>query len=258
MKSNIFVIGDIHGIGKELYEVVYSGKSIKNETILPVKGKDTIVLLGDLFDRGMHGHLVWKFIKEWNPLVIMGNHERKMLDFLKGRRKHVPYHYIWAIENLQKNGINTCELIKFLEDLPTIIHFDSFGNIIPKGTVNFPSGSDLIITHAGINPYNPLDSSLDCTVYLDKDKHGIPWWDRYDGDTLIVYGHLSEEDQSIRIKTNSNACINSVGIDTAAVSGGPISMFYWDNPVDKRWTPNIMQFKSGINWFEELKRTKYN
>jgi calcineurin-like phosphoesterase family protein len=76
-----FVVGDIHGRGAQLYNLL---------EILPQDAADTLVFLGDLIDRGLDApgcvDQVLKLHRE-NPdrvICLRGNHEQMLLDFIDG------------------------------------------------------------------------------------------------------------------------------------------------------------------------------
>jgi hypothetical protein len=199
-----YCIGDIHGCGIELHLLL--------KKINPQK-EDQIIFLGDLFDRGMHSHLVWDAIQHYDAVSILGNHEKKYIDYLTNKKDTLPSHYIWALNNLIDYGVEVKDFLDYLHSLPMIINY---GNVI--------------FTHGGIVPHNPLEHNVSANIYAnfnydkkmplvkDNDNNQY-WWDIYDGDYLVLYGHLCSEDSQPRIRKNSKGNVNSIGIDTAAVHG---------------------------------------
>lgn len=231
-----FVIGDLHGAGLEL-QFFIKQYSIKPDT-------DRIYLVGDIFDRGLHGHIIWNLIQDYNIKVLRGNHEQKFIQYLKGERKTVPAHYYWALNNLVDKGVKIDDFFNFLISTPLLINLD-----------------DVIIAHAGVLPENPLEENVSANIYgslpsnlpmpIPNPKDGKTyWWDLYQGDYLVLYGHLSTFDGQPRYGYNSRGKINSIGLDTATVHGGALTAYCIE---DKQ----IYTYKSGINYFDKLKKT-YN
>lgn len=214
------VIGDIHGCGLELEGLVKGLNSTQ----------DQLILVGDLFDRAFHPELVLNVIRRFGDRChcLMGNHERKLLNFLRGERDNAPPHYYWAIRRLYQHGMKRDELVAFLEKLPTILVYtpDALsGSQVwnPAETENRKSlenSKEVIIAHAGINIHWPLDPNPSFTVYGDV-KPPSPWWDRWFGPNLVLYGHLSERDHGARMRYSlETGQVVSIGLDTGCCHGG--------------------------------------
>lgn len=215
MKSfRTIVVGDIHGTGLELSKMFKKYKMSDN---------DSIYFLGDLFDRGMHSFLVWDTINKYNVKCLLGNHEIKMIEFLEGKRDSLPKHYYVALNDLVKNGVDLDDLYQFLINLKSIYVLESHMQ-------------KYVLAHAGVNIKNPTKKDLSMNVYagFPQDK-SMPivkkkdinnyWWDNYDGDEIVVYGHLCSEDSKVRIRKNKKGIVNSIGIDTSAVHGGCLTAY---------------------------------
>ena len=217
-----YAIGDLHGVGQELLGL---SKQLDGN----------IYLVGDLFDRGLHGHIVWEFLHQPNHYSVKGNHDLKMERYLKGERSHLPFHYLWAIDNLKKHGVTRSKLIEFLESLPIM-------KIIGNN----------IIVHAAVDVNDPLREDVSINIYgnLDPEKK-MPkpkkderyWWDDYSGPYDVYYGHLVTHDENVRIRNHS------YGIDTATVHSGPLTAICIE-------TKEVYQYRSGIDWFSILKKEK--
>ncbi len=265
-------VGDIHGCGLELQELIAKAGLDKHT--------DQLVLIGDLFDRAKHGHIVWQVIHDWGTrcYCLQGNHERKMLKYLLNERDSLPPHYYWALDNLKRIGVLGANLTHFLSGLPTILVYERYGMGL-WGPIRETRSDDsqwaqvsnrfVIFVHAGINIHHPLDPDPSFTVYGDVKTKGKEWWERYDGENLVIYGHLSELDQKPRIRmgvycdecqgtgyTNfDNKCpycgyredsINSIGLDTACAHGGYLTGYIIE-------TKEFVSVKAHKDWAGELK-----
>lgn len=212
-----WIIGDVHGCGIELQQLV--------ETILSKDTSAEFTLVGDLFDRAFQPHLVWSLISQHRMSAVLGNHERKLLQYLEGTRHDVPVHYHWALHRMAKNGVKIEDLTQFLRNLP-------YNRILDR------QGNKVVIAHAGVIPHDPLRPDCSGNVYgLFKP---VAWWDIYSGTEFVVYGHLSERDGSVRRKTNS------IGIDTAACHGGSLTSYCVE-------TGEILSVKVPENYHGRLK-----
>ena len=224
-----WVYGDIHGAADEFEALIRRVHTSGDEHIC----------VGDLFDRGFGARRVWELIQEFGIKSTMGNHERKMLAFLEGRRDSVPPHYHYVIDQLIGSGfIHRDDFISFLHQMPLLLH------VAPNA----------IVAHAGVRMDNPFVEDVDANVYgnyvygekRESLKNRI-WWDEYAGEWLIIYGHQVSEDGRVRRRElGIGGRLNSIGLDTAVVHGGPISAFCLE-------TQEVVQYRSGINHFAALK-----
>lgn len=232
-----FVFSDIHGSGVELQHLL--------QKISPASD-DQLVFVGDALDRAVHGHLVWDVIHKHNVIVLMGNHEYKMLSFLQGKRDFLPLHYFWCFNNLIEHGVDIVEFVDFLKNLPLLKLFNN-------------EGKQFIVTHAGVDINNPTVENLSWNVYghLSPDKK-MPrprpgdvekyWWDDYKGSIPVYYGHLVTHDNLPRIRYDDFGNVNSVGIDTATCHGGPLTAICPE-------TNEVFQYRSGKDHYGPLKKS---
>ena len=215
-----WVIGDLHGCGKELEELFLQAD---------IGDSDQVWLVGDCFDRGLHGHVVWKMIRQHGIRIVLGNHENKFIKWLSGRKADVPMHYIWTVNNLVKNGISISEFFDFIQSAPLVSE----------------AAPGVVVTHAGVLLHNPLQPDESANVYGRAIRDKEEWWDYYHGDKVICYGHLVSSGGP-RIRTGPNGQVNSVGLDTATVHGGPATAYCVE-------TGKIVQYTSGVDYFSQLK-----
>ncbi len=222
-----YVVGDVHGAGAELVALL--------EKVKFLLGRDHLCLVGDVFDRGLRPGLVWDAIHALNPIMLEGNHERKMRNFLIGKIPDVPTHYHFALQLLEQHGVTRPALLTFLNSLPLVVEFGG-----------------IIVAHAGVNLTDPLRPDADANIYghlrADEPSSMPPkadgkayWFDQYEGDRLVIYGHLVSKDGLVRVRRNS------IGIDTAACHGGPLTAYCVE-------TGEIIQYQSGHNQWIEVKR----
>ena len=176
-----------------------------------------------------------------------------MLEFLQGTRDHLPPHYYVALEDLRTNRVSKQDLIDFLQNLPLTI-------TLPDA--KHESDDGVIIAHAGVDPDAPRKDNISWNVYGNsgilvecEDSTGMGdgleperWWDTYDSHgfkdiPFIVYGHLSQGPPHGHNPRKRNY---SIGIDTCACSGGPLTAYSPD-------TGAIITYQSGINHADIIK-----
>jgi hypothetical protein len=195
-----FIFTDVHGCGKEL------------ESLLKGNSDCDLISLGDNFDRAFDGVLVWELLMRYNVTCILGNHELKILQYLKGYKQWLPKHYYYFLNEFSKK-YSISDLVAFIEKMPMLLT-ETIG------------GKDFIFVHGGVNPHDPKTPNLSCNVYGNLNpKVPAPavagkddrWWDFYEGEDTVVYGHISNVEPNIR--RNKSGVVNSIGIDTAAYYG---------------------------------------
>ena len=80
-----FVIGDIHGCHLTLDSLL--------EKIAPVPGKDTVIVLGDMINRGpgsskVLDRLIKLRLEGYEIIALKGNHEIMFLNYLAGKNQN--------------------------------------------------------------------------------------------------------------------------------------------------------------------------
>lgn len=233
-----FVIGDIHGAGEEL-------KGLLDK--MSPSASDRVLFVGDAFDRGLHSPLVWELMK--GHKTFMGNHEYKTMHWLQGRRDWLPKQYYVALNLLIEHGVAPNELLAWHEGLPFMESTDSW-----------------LVTHGGVVIDSPDTPDLSMNVFYSQNRNiyfadvgrervgnepkmakpdagdgNVYWWDLYQGDKLVIYGHLVTGDNLPRIRRNATGRINSIGLDTAAVHGGPLTGFCIEDFA-------FYSYRSGKDW----------
>ena len=122
----IYVISDLHGC-KDKYDIV----------LKQLQPEDHLYILGDVIDRGSDGiAILLDIMNRENVTLLMGNHEKMMIDYLRGKEDHKgsveerTLHY----ERWKRNGSQPTkdaydqldesmrkELRAYLESLPYVI-----------------------------------------------------------------------------------------------------------------------------------------
>lgn len=247
-----FVIGDVHGCGRELQALI--------DKIGP--GHD-LILAGDVFDRGIHAREVWEAIHSHSIRSVLGNHDYKLLQYLRGKRSWLPAHYHFALDQLcGPGGITYREKLEaLLASFPLAIRIDPY-----------------LIVHAGVNPDSPYSEDVTWNVFgrppppsttrglgwtgdtgprsigraLNVDPEDVPagelpWQQLYRAERpIIVYGH-ERTPEGIRVGRSPAGTVNSIGLDTAACHGGLLTAYGIE-------TGEVVQVKAERDWFAECKR----
>ncbi len=191
------IIGDVHGCVSELTTL------IREAEVNP--SRDRVLFIGDLINKGPSSRGVWELFRAVGGRSILGNHELGMLHILDGQ----PHRHEKYISDLRQD---------FGGDL------DAFVTDIHRWPL-WIEDDDLMLVHAGLVPgRHPRETDPWTLVTirtwdgsgrdLFNDKHP-PWFEFYDGRSLVVFGHWAALGGVNRERV--------IGLDTGCVYGGMLS-----------------------------------
>ena len=189
------VIGDIHGCYDELQHLLRE---------IGTKPEDRVISVGDVLTKGPKNLRVLRFFQTTgNAEAVLGNHERILLQHSQEEPVSLEPSHFQTIDQL---GGEFAGFIEWAARLPHYIDL----------------GSHLVV-HAGVRPGRRIEEQTveDLTELraLDGDKPGsrvgTPWFDRYEGEKKVIFGHWVFAQPLIRE--------NAVGIDTGCVYGGKLT-----------------------------------
>ncbi len=197
MAGRTIVVGDIHGCYDELVELL--GK-------VALGPDDRVVAVGDLVVKGEKNRQVLDlFIGDPRFSAVMGNHDRALLRYWRGKKRKLKREQRKA--NKQLDG-GRGGYLEYLSSLPASLDL----------------GSHLVV-HAGLRPGVPLgeQSIKDLTELRTlgrkkrESKKGTPWYNAYDGDKIVLFGHWPSREPR-RGK-------RAIGLDTGCVYGGALTAY---------------------------------
>lgn len=188
MQKNIYAIGDIHGMLDNLKELL--------DNISPTD-KDTLVFLGDYYDRGPDSFELINFLIELNKkldcIFLQGNHEDMFREYLAGNNEQM---YLYnggdkTIESYKQNGFNLSDSLELKDRAIPKEHGKFLDNLFMLYET-----ADYIFVHAGIK----LIYEDDTYKYADSSKQNEDYllWDRefhrfgrcvYKGPKTVIFGH---------------------------------------------------------------------
>ena len=211
------IIGDIHGCCDELVMLLEKLGYIKNESGIYCHpfGRQA-AFLGDLCDRGTKNtevlRLVMDMVKSGNAIAVPGNHDVKLLKYLRGKSVQKTHGLDITVSQLDAAGEDfRNEVTSFLDGL--VSHY-----VLDDGK--------LVISHAGIKEKYIGRGSMrvrDFCLYGETtgetDEYGLPvrldWAADYRGRSTVVYGHIPQ--------TEVQALNGTYCIDTGCVFGGKLT-----------------------------------
>ena len=214
--TRFYAIGDIHGCDR-LFDALI--EAIEADDAEAGPADTTVVLLGDLVDRGPGSAQVIEKARAWGQSrrvrYLAGNHEEMFLDsfrdlgvlrhFLKHGGKETILSY-----PIPKAEYNTLELDQLQKRLHTLVPQDhrdfleSFEEMIHAG--------DYAFVHAGVEPTRTLDDQTRKDMLWIRERfigHDAPF------EKVIVHGHTIFEQVDERP--------NRIGIDTGAFRFGRLT-----------------------------------
>jgi protein phosphatase len=223
------IIGDIHGCCDELeillgqlgYQATPSTETgfWDFPTYSHPEGR-RVLFVGDLVDRGIRNmdtvKLVRNMIDANSALCVCGNHEFKLMRYLRGKKVTVSHGLQQTIDELESIPPEVSEdykidLQKFLDSL--ISHY-----VLDEGK--------LVVAHAGLKEELQGRTSgfvRSFAMYGETtgeiDEYGLPvranWAQNYRGKATVVYGHVPVRE--------AEWLNNSIDIDTGCVFGGKLT-----------------------------------
>lgn len=214
--ERIYAVGDIHG---RLDLLVSLAEAIEYDNKARGAADTTVILLGDLVDRGPDSSGVIKAARMWSQMrqmrFIMGNHEEMFLESFNDLETLRPFLKYGGRETLLSYPIDpltysAAELGELQE-----LMFDA----VPKEDLDFLRGfedsiikGDYLFVHAGIQPNVPLGDQRASHLRWIREpflSHGG------DHGYIVVHGHS--------IMAEAEVLANRIGIDTGAYDSGKLT-----------------------------------
>lgn len=211
-----YLIGDIHGRDDLLSALECA---IEADDAAASEADSTVVLLGDLVDRGPDSASVIRRARDWQRRrkvrVLAGNHEEMFLDsfddvetlrhFLRhgGRETVLSY-------GLHRNSYNSLELHELQAEMATLV--PEGDRAFMAAAENYIEAGDYLFVHAGIDPAVPLIEQKRSDMLWIRNRflnHGQAF------SHVVVHGHTVFEDV--------DDTGHRIGIDTGAYRTGRLT-----------------------------------
>ena len=212
------IIGDIHGCCDELELLLNKLGYVRTDSGYAHPEGRKAAFLGDFCDRGPRNadvlRLVMDMVKSGNGIAVPGNHDVKLLKYLRGKSIAMTHGIDKTIAEMESQGeAFKAETAEFIDGL--ISHY-----VLDDGK--------LVISHAGLKQeYIGRGSSRVREFCLygettgEADEFGLPvrldWAADYRGRATVVYGHIAGRDVK---PLNGTYCI-----DTGCVFGGKLTAY---------------------------------
>lgn len=214
--ERVYAVGDVHGRADLFADLI---QIIEHDDAERGPARTTVVLLGDLIDRGHDSAAVVDQARQWGQRreveFIQGNHEEMLLvsrDDTEAMRGFLKF---GGLETLMSYGIDAeTSASADIEQLQELMNaaipqddfdfLDSFKKMVRIG--------DYLFVHAGVRPDTPLEHQLgrDCRWIREPFLSH-----RGDFGAFVVHGHT--------ITPEPDVCANRIGIDTGAFLHGTLT-----------------------------------
>jgi predicted phosphodiesterase len=196
MSGRTIVVGDIHGCYDELIAL------LDKAALTP---HDRVVAVGDLIVKGEKNREVLDlFIEDERFSAVLGNHDRALRRYWRGEEVTLKESQEKARAELEHDE---ARYSNYLQQLPLMIDL----------------GTHLVV-HAGVRPGVSLSGQTveDLTELrtLGDDRtnrEGVPWYERYDGDHVVLFGHWPAPEPRRGPR--------AIGLDTGCVYGYDLTAY---------------------------------
>ena len=212
----VYAVGDVHGRA-DLFAAII--EAIDADDAARASAETTIVLLGDLIDRGPDSAGVIALARDWSARrlvrALMGNHEEMFLDafdneevlrhFLRfGGRETVLSYPIDPIAYTAASLAETQALMRQAIPADDIAYLQAMEDLVTIG--------DYLFVHAGIRPGVPLEQQRTGDLRWIREQF-TTHQDSFG--TVVIHGHTIYERPEIGF--------NRIGIDTGAYQSGRLT-----------------------------------
>ena len=214
--QRVYAIGDIHG-RLDLFEQLIAAIDADDAGRTPAE--TTVVLLGDLVDRGPDSAGVIDAAMEWGARrtvrLLAGNHEEMFLDSLE--RTEVLRHFLryggketvlsYPVDRSDYRELTLDQLQARMRSAVPQAHVDYMRAAEDAVTIG-----DYLFVHAGIRPGIPLEEQNPADLRWIRDSFIS---DTRDHGCVVVHGHT--------ISDAVEEMPNRIGIDTGAFQSGRLT-----------------------------------
>ena len=212
------IVSDIHGCIDEFKELL--------DKVNYQHGKDHLISVGDMIDRGSDSCGVVRLIKKLGATVVMGNHEEKFLRWYKHETRKSSY-YNNPIETLPHYLEFTHEEYEYMKSFPIYYQFDNFIIVHAALRPNIELKEQNVNEMIRMRYISPEGDYLDFKKSL-KMENKIFWTEKWKGPKNVIYGHMVHTFDQPRIdEPVSN--VFCYGIDTGCCFGGKLTGMIIEN-----------------------------
>lgn len=227
--TRVYAIGDIHG-RRDLLRALSA--AIERDDEARRAADTTVILLGDLIDRGPRSSDVLSAARLWGRRrkvrVLMGNHEEMFLASLDDEKVFRSFMRFGGKETALSYPVDRAAFLAALDEAPREA-MQMMRNSVPERDIAFVRTfepmirlGDYLFVHAGIRPGLPLDHQSPVELFWIREPFLS---DSTDHGFVVVHGHTITTDVDIRS--------NRIGLDTGAFLTGRLTAMGFEG--SERW-----------------------
>jgi len=228
--GQIVFVGDVHGCASEL-------RALLGATSFE-PGRDTLVLVGDLVNKGPRSDEVLRLSRELGALAVRGNHDDELLEawYRVGR-------FARGLKPYKNNALFqvTAADVLWLQELPLSLSFPWLGlvvvhaGMVPGVALEEQRFEDLLfirdVVRARVGPdvalelkearRSPSNGGAAQWVGLQSPEDGsTPWAEAWNGPERVVFGHDA--------RRKLQCCAHATGLDTGCCYGNSLTALIVD------------------------------
>jgi hypothetical protein len=215
LAARTIVVGDLHGCYDELLDLL---------TEIHFGSNDRVIAVGDLVVKGPKSREVLDlFVSDPRFSSVIGNQDLTLLRFWRGEKRKLTGSQKRVAKELEANR---GQYSSYLASLPNMIDLGSH-----------------VVVHAGVRPGIPLHEQSPADLIelrtLGKkrtSRKGIPWYDVYDDDKIVLFGHWPA--------LKPRVAPRAIGLDTGCVYGNRLTAFIVETG-ELHSVPAIMAYSKG-------------
>ena len=214
--ERVYAVGDIHGradLFAALIDAVEADDA-RRQTMTPTR--TTIILLGDLIDRGPDSIAVLRMAREWQARrhvrILCGNHEEMLLGALESVELMRAFLRLGGRETVLSCGVTVDDYTAAsFEDVQEILKAGIGEELLDfiRGFENQIRMGDYVFVHAGVKPGVPLEEQQPSDMRWIRDSF---LKSNADHGAVIIHGHTIFGE--VKVKPNH------IGVDTGAYASG--------------------------------------
>lgn len=217
----IYAVGDVHGC---LAQLVRLEDMILRDAESMTMAARTIVLLGDLVDRGPQtaevlAHLMRPVTQGFSRIVLAGNHEVAMLAAFSQPGRAGPWLDLGGLETLRSYGLDVGVFPTSRRELDSVML--QARSLVPNEHLEFLRGLPVAVAweryrfvHAGCRPGVAFADQGDTDLVGIREPFLSCWGD---GEEIVVHGHTpAAEPRQVGARIGVDTCCYATGRLSAA------------------------------------------
>lgn len=176
----VIIVGDVHGCLIELQELLSDCDFDKEQ--------DTLILVGDLVNKGPYSASVVKYARSLGAYCVRGNHEEAALSYLLEVNPKSPPSTYDYLPSLDKEDIEWLRELPYSIFIPSLNALVIHAGLIPGIPLELQSFNDLCTIRNILETRSEEDGSIVWEGTTSIDDGGDAWASLYTAETAVASG----------------------------------------------------------------------